>query len=74
MNCPICNNYTTKVVTGVNNHTDNERYRQRKCMKCGHIFYTGEFEVEASDDFIIDVWNYYQRENQKARREKYNEK
>lgn len=68
MNCPVCNNYTTKVKNCVNNHIDNERYRQRECMKCGHIFYTCEFEIEASDDFIVDAWNFHQRKNRKKTR------
>jgi hypothetical protein len=34
------------------NAPQNEIYRKRKCVSCGHIFYTTEFEVDANDAFL----------------------
>ena len=36
----------------------NESYRQKKCLDCGHIFYTAEFEVEPNKRFKKE-WNLY---------------
>lgn len=54
MRCHKCNG-ETRVIDSV--HTaDNENYRKRKCLKCGHIFYTCEYMVYANQEFM-DEWH-----------------
>lgn len=49
MNCPKCSG---EVRARDTIHTaENEIYRKRKCISCGHVFYTLEFEVENNDSF-----------------------
>lgn len=55
MNCPKCNEKTT-VTDVVLIHTLNEQYRRRKCVACGHVIYTTEFEVKYTDDYAT-LWN-----------------
>ena len=40
----------------VQNTTDEETYRLKKCDKCGHEIYTVEFEVEDNRQFRNE-WN-----------------
>lgn len=48
MTCPVCGGYTTVSCT----RSDCESvYRRRKCLACGHGFYTTEIESK-SDDFL----------------------
>lgn len=49
MNCPECFG-EVKVYRTVYSE-ENEVYRCRKCISCGHIFYTMEFEVETNSAF-----------------------
>lgn len=44
----------------VQNPKDEETYRQKRCMNCGHEIYTVEFEVEVNRRFKDD-WNKYIR-------------
>ena len=53
MKCPKCGG-KTRVRDNVNNEKTNERYRQRKCLECGHTFYTIEFEVDDDTQFRKD--------------------
>ena len=48
MNCPVCAGRT------IINRTvaDCESvHRRRKCLDCGYIFYTAEYETETPDEF-----------------------
>jgi transcriptional regulator NrdR family protein len=65
MNCPKCNCSSCTTIDTVQNRTDNEVYRKRKCRDCGHIFYTSEFEVEYSDQFKKDWNKHYRRKYKK---------
>lgn len=58
MNCPKCKGPITTTDT-VNTHA-NDIYKQKKCYKCGHVFYTVETEVEATDNFL-EEWHFYHR-------------
>ena len=53
MMCPKCNE-RTKVGKTVNNPWQGETYRQLMCTKCGHVFYSVEFEAEVNDRFRLD--------------------
>ena len=50
MTCPKCGSKTA-VIDNVNNRSDNEYYRRRKCKDCGYRFYTLEFEAELDENF-----------------------
>lgn len=50
MRCPKCSG-RVKVVDTTNSE-ENEIYRKRKCLDCGHVFYTTEFEVEQTNAFL----------------------
>lgn len=50
MTCPKCGSKTA-VTDCVDNHSDNEYYRRRKCKDCGYRFYTLEFEAELDENF-----------------------
>ena len=72
MNCPKCGD-ESGVINGAFNHKQNERYRQRKCKSCGHVFYTTEFEVEYTQSFAYDFWYVYhrgQKRKEELRRQK----
>ena len=57
MKCEKCSG-KLRVIDSVNS-PDNVIYRKRKCVNCGFIFYTIEFDVEYSD--IKKEWNKYYR-------------
>lgn len=58
MLCPKCNQ-KTKVVAG---RSDTSRYhRQRKCLSCGHIFYTVETAAPSNYDYALAYSNYKNR-------------
>lgn len=60
MVCPECGG---KVHAPDIVHTpDNETYRKRKCVDCGFIFYTVEYEVEF-DRKVQYLWNENHRLN-----------
>ena len=52
MTCPECNGYS-KVVDNV--EINGTMHRKRKCIDCGHNFYTAEIEVNYKR--IKDNWN-----------------
>lgn len=62
MTCPKCQSTRLGVMDSVNNNDANETYRKRKCLECGKIFYTAEFEVEYGEMFAND-WNKHHRSN-----------
>ena len=57
MKCPKCTSNKIKKVKTVNVPW-NEDYRKKKCLSCGHIFYTAEFEVEPNKRFRRE-WELY---------------
>lgn len=66
MICPKCN---AKVVVtdSVNNPATNETYRKRKCLTCGHIFYTVEYEMEY-DETLSKEWNVNYRKCKRSKK------
>lgn len=62
MVCPKCGG-KIHVVDNVNTN-ENETYRQKECRKCGHIFYTVEFEVD-NDNSLKNTWKNNHRRNYK---------
>jgi transcriptional regulator NrdR family protein len=62
MTCPKCNG-KIKVIDSAHNTDDNEMYRRRKCLECGHTFYTTEFEVAGDDNKFRNAWLKYHRNN-----------
>lgn len=58
MICPICNSKVNVVDTRPT--PNNEIYRKRCCRKCGHVFYTIEFEVKQDEHFKKE-WTKYQQ-------------
>lgn len=59
MTCPDCCGKVT-VADTVHITDTNEIYRKRKCLECGHVFYTTEFEVEKTEQFRNE-WNKFVR-------------
>lgn len=57
MRCPKCNGKAK--VTDTINSAENEIYRKRKCLACGHVFYTTEFEVEQTTEFLHEYRKAY---------------
>lgn len=57
MKCPKCTSNQIKKVKTVSVPW-NEDYRKKKCLNCGHIFYTAEFEVEPNKRFRRE-WELY---------------
>ena len=55
MNCPKCNGKAKVNRTALDPETK-EFYRRRICEKCGHAFYTIEFEIEDTPEFR-KIWN-----------------
>lgn len=68
MVCPKCNG-DVKAIDNVDNPKENEIYRARKCINCGHIFYTVEYEVIQNQRFAVD-WAANHRFHTKPRKEK----
>lgn len=50
MKCPKCKG-DMKSLCGQIETQNNENYRCKKCLNCGHIIYTVEFEVEVTPQF-----------------------
>lgn len=59
MYCPKCNEAKLRNIKSVNVPW-NEIYKQKKCLSCGHTFYTVEFEVEPNKRFKKE-WCLYDR-------------
>lgn len=57
MVCPKCKGKVV-IVDSVNT-PEEEIYRRRKCIECGHNFYTVEFEVECNAKFEEEWAAYY---------------
>ena len=55
MVCPKCGG-KTKVNKTIQIKDDNEVYRNRKCLACGHSFYTTEFEVDF-EGIYKEIWD-----------------
>ena len=70
MVCPKCNGKTT-IFDNCHVKDQNESYRKRRCIPCGNVFYTIEFEV-SDDDRMADIW----RENHRLYkfRDEYNKR
>lgn len=71
MLCPKCKGKVTIKNTVTN--SSNETYRKRKCLECGNVFYTCEFEVDNNEEFL-EEFRAYNRLRQKLWRYKKNEK
>lgn len=71
MKCPECGGKTTVYDNSFNPDT-NEHSRKRKCLVCGHRFYTMEFEVECNEQFKKD-WEKHHRLTELKKRKKYEE-
>lgn len=52
MKCPNCGGNVR--VRDTTYTEENEIYRKRSCLNCGHVFYTMEFAIEANDKFLKD--------------------
>ena len=50
MKCPKCNKGGVRTIKTVD-VSWNEVYRHKKCLSCGHTFFTAEFEVEPTKRF-----------------------
>lgn len=61
MKCPNCNSEDTVKVVDSLSTDENEIYRKRKCTKCGHKFFTCEFEVEVNKRFKSEWVTYNNR-------------
>ncbi len=48
MNCPVCAGKTTVTRTVADCESV---HRERKCLECGYVFYTAEYEVDTPDEF-----------------------
>jgi len=57
MMCQKCKSEKIKTLAEVD-VTWNEIYRKKKCLGCGRIFYTSEFEVEPNERFMKE-WALY---------------
>lgn len=57
MKCPKCGGRVK--VTDTTNSAENEIYRKRACLVCGHVFYTTEFEVEQTNGFLNEYYKAY---------------
>lgn len=68
MTCPKCNG-DLKTIDNVVNPSENEIYRAKKCINCGHILYTVEYEVIQNQRFAVD-WAANHRKHIKPRKDK----
>ena len=71
MKCPKCEARAQCIDTVQTR--DNETYRKRKCLECGHIFYTAEYMVFPNEEFMkewhsVHRWRAYDRGQPKPRR------
>lgn len=67
MKCPKCKGRVA--VKDTVNVFWNEVYRQRKCLECGHVFYTAEFEVEPNAQFRKE-WHLYHKKHKEVKSDK----
>ena len=61
MECPNCKVGKLKILSSAFNPDENEAYKKRECMGCGHVFYTVEYEVIANKQFIETFTKYYNK-------------
>lgn len=61
LSCPKCG-AMARVTDVVLNPVDNEKYKRRRCDKCGHISFTIEYEIDA-DEHFRKQWRTYHRKN-----------
>lgn len=54
MTCPDCGGKTRTVDTAQTQN--NETYRRKKCLECGRLIFTIEYEVEPDEQYRKD-WN-----------------
>lgn len=64
MECPKCGG-KTYVCDNAYNPRDKEPLRKRRCEKCGHVFFTVEFEAVHNKRFMRD-WFLYHRKHHKS--------
>lgn len=64
MDCPRCGE-KSDVIDSVKNPKQKETYRKRKCPKCGHVFFTVEFEAVHNKRFMRDWFLYHRRRGNK---------
>ena len=57
--CPKCGGKKTHIFDNAFNPETNESYRKRRCTECSHVFFTVEFEVEATDPLKADFWKHH---------------
>jgi transcriptional regulator NrdR family protein len=57
MKCSKCSG-KVKVLDTIHS-AENEIYRRRKCLECGRIFFSTEFEVETTADFLDEYHKSY---------------
>lgn len=66
MKCPKCSG-KVKVLDTVQT-SENEIYRRRKCLVCGNIFFTTEFEVDITSDFLDEYHKHYRTSSENWRK------
>lgn len=66
MKCPRCEG-KLRVIDSVNAPL-NEIYRRRRCVACGHEFYTVEFEAIVDEKFK-KYWSIYHRDGHRKKEE-----
>lgn len=69
MVCPKCGGRLNAMYTRHSPMPDNETYRQRNCLDCGHQFYTVEFEIEWNEK-AQKIWRGINAAEQRERRSK----
>lgn len=67
MICPKCEG-KVRVIDSVHTN-DNEEYRKRRCLNCGHTFYTAEYMVFANEEYM-EEWREAHRKNIKPAEKK----
>ena len=69
MRCSWCKG-KTKPIDTVHNPLENETYRKHKCLDCGHIFYTVEYELIPNKRFRKDWTRFYRQHTDNLKGEK----
>ena len=61
MKCPACGG-KVKILDTRQNDEDHETYRHRRCEECSYDYYTTEYEVEPTMDFML-TWQRFYRDH-----------
>lgn len=73
MECPQCKIGKVKILGSAFNPDENEAYKKRECLDCGCVFFTVEYEVLVTKQYLDTFAKYYNKKYYEQRN-RYNDR